>query len=488
MTTKKILYSLALLLLVLFTYYLYRHYSAFKRYNVVMVVSDALRVDVLGCYGGHLKTPNIDWLATQGILFEKAYSIAPWTTPSSVAMFTGEYPGMYRSGMITLKNNPPRPRYYVPDNDLLLPNYLKGIGYDVVKDVINPFAYTYNIMQGFRKVNFHGDLTRQEKKYVEDITGITPKSYFYTHMYGFLNDLLSTSRSQPFFFLKWITDPHAPYDPPEEFKQKIEIDLSGLPQNADFYSTKSFKDSLIKEFSSYEKEYLKKLYEKEVESVDEMIGFIIRVLQQKNLFNNTFVIFTSDHGEAFGEHGRWGHGQDYYETLLHIPLIICGPGIPKGKKEETVVSHLGLMATLKDLLHVEYQDNSQGKSYSFLLTGNPIEAVFYKIIHDNSVFFEVGDKLNSIFKDALLENNYKFIAKKENDYSLYNLADDAGERNDISEKNSEQVNKMLKKVTKIREENGKRKYGLKKLAQEKKGDFKVTEETLEHLKTLGYIE
>jgi len=130
MTTKKILYSLALLLLVLFTYYLYRHYSAFKRYNVVMVVSDALRVDVLGCYGGHLKTPNIDWLATQGILFEKAYSIAPWTTPSSVAMFTGEYPGMYRSGMITLKNNPPRPRYYVPDNDLLLPNYLKGIGYD----------------------------------------------------------------------------------------------------------------------------------------------------------------------------------------------------------------------------------------------------------------------------------------------------------------------------------------------------------------------
>jgi len=486
--TKKIIFSSALLLIVLLLFFFYRHYYTSTGYNIVMVVSDALRVDVLGCYGGHLKTPNIDWLATQGILFERAYSIAPWTTPSSVAMFTGEYPGIYRSGMIRIKNNPPRPRYYVPDNDLLLPNYLKGIGYDVMNDVINPFAHTYNILQGFREVQSYDTLGRQEKKYVEDITGITPKSYFYKHMYGFLSDLLSTSKSQPFFFLKWITDPHSPYDPPEEFKQEIDIDLSQLPKNADFYFTKSFQDSSIQKFSNYEKDYLKKLYEKEVESVDERIGFILRALKQKNLFNNTFVIFTSDHGEAFGEHGRWGHGKDYYETLLHIPLIICGPGIPKGKKEKTVVSHLGLMATLKDLLHVTYQDNSQGKSYSFLLTGNPIETVLYKIINDNAVFFGVGQKLNSTFQDALLENNYKIILKKNNTYSLYDLANDAGELHDISEKNPERVNTMLKKVAIIREANKKRKDGLKKLAKEKKVDFKVTGETLEHLKALGYIE
>ena len=76
-----------------------------------MIVSDSLRVDVLRCYGGHVKTPNIDWLAKQGMLFERAYSISPWTTPSSVAMFTGEYPGIYRSGMMKIKKNPPRPRY-----------------------------------------------------------------------------------------------------------------------------------------------------------------------------------------------------------------------------------------------------------------------------------------------------------------------------------------------------------------------------------------
>jgi arylsulfatase A-like enzyme len=486
--TKKIICSLALSIIVLFTYFLYRYYNAPKGYNVVIIVSDALRVDVLSCYGGDVKTPNIDWLAKQGILFERAYSISPWTTPSSVAMFTGVYPGIYRNGVMKIKNNPPKPRYYVPDNDLLLPNYLKGIGYDVMNDAANPFAYKYNIMQGFREVKTHGKLTRQEKKYVEDITGITPKSYFYKRMYGFLNDLLSTSRNQPFFFLKWINDPHSPYDPPEEFKQKIDVDLSRLSKNADFYSDKSFKDDLIREFSNYEKNYLKKLYEKEVESVDERIGFIIRVLKQKDLFNNTFVIFTSDHGEEFGEHGRWGHGKDYYENLLHIPLIICGPGIPKGKKEETVVSHLSLMATLKDLLQVKYQDNSQGKSYSFLLTGNPIEALLYKIINDNSVFFGVGDKLNSIFYDALLENSYKLILKKSNTYALYNLADDSEELNDISRKNPELLNKMLKKVAKIREENKRRKKTLKKISKEKKGDFKVTKETIEHLKALGYIE
>ena len=66
-----------------------------KRYNVVLIVSDALRIDVLGCYGGDAKTPNINWLAAKGALFKNAYSTAPTTLPSSISMFTGNYSMTY---------------------------------------------------------------------------------------------------------------------------------------------------------------------------------------------------------------------------------------------------------------------------------------------------------------------------------------------------------------------------------------------------------
>ena len=64
-------------------------------YNLLIIVSDALRADALSCYGGEADTPNIDRLATQGVLFENAYSNSSWTVPSSISMFTGDYPGAF---------------------------------------------------------------------------------------------------------------------------------------------------------------------------------------------------------------------------------------------------------------------------------------------------------------------------------------------------------------------------------------------------------
>ena len=239
-----------------------------------------------------------------------------------------------------------------------------------------------------------------------------------------------------------------------------------------------------KNFSDYEHFYIKALYKAEVESVDERVGYIIQALKHRKLLEKTFIVFTSDHGEMFGEHGRLGHGHDYYEELVHIPLIIMGPGIPQGKREKTVVSHLDLMPTLKDLLGVKYADNIQGKSYSALFYGGSIrDRVPYFDRISNTVTKKVGS-------DALRMNGYKLIINKENNrytFELFNLGDDPCEKKDISGENRQIIQKMFKKILDIRKNNKARlKRNLAKVDKDVNLD-KEWKKTMEELKTLGYL-
>ena len=103
-----------------------------KKYNVILIVSDALRRDVLGCYGGELQTPNIDWLANNGALFKNAYSNSTVTQPVAVCLFTGNYSLSY--GAVTDEKRGEQskaPPYvlYVPNREQLIGDALKEIGY-----------------------------------------------------------------------------------------------------------------------------------------------------------------------------------------------------------------------------------------------------------------------------------------------------------------------------------------------------------------------
>ena len=116
--------------------------------------------------------------------------------------------------------------------------------------------------------------------------------------------------------------------------------------------------------SEYEIEYVKNLYLAEVESIDERVGYILKALKHTNLMDNTYIIFTSDHGEFLGEEGYIGHGGSFYEETVHIPLIFFGPGIKPGIKLNAYVSHIDLIPTIKDLLGLKYRAKTEGKSYS----------------------------------------------------------------------------------------------------------------------------
>jgi arylsulfatase A-like enzyme len=466
--------------------------------NIILIVSDALRYDVLGCYGGDADTPNIDWIAKNGLLFENAYSTAPCTMPSAVSIATGNYSRTY-SLVINEKTGNPNRKYicYVHKKEKLLSKELKLKGYDVKMNIENSLAASANNFQGFEEFRQIKELSEAEIRFVENRIRIRktgrPKknipSFSYYHMYDLLHYLLTVPQSRHFFVVKWFFDPHAPYDPPRKFKKRIPIAPDTLPQEEGFYSKSFIKDFnrlvRVDKFSKKECAYIKALYKAEVESLDERVGYILEAMKQRNLLKKTIIVFTSDHGEAFLEHSHLGHGQRCYETLVHIPLIFMGPGIQAGKREKTVVSHLDLMPTLKELVGVKYADQTQGESYSALFYGRPISR--------RAPFFDrVSNSIKSKYteRDALLMDGYKLIVYKKGGkyvFKLFNLTDDSGEMKDISEENREIVRKMFKRITDLRKENKKRlEKNIAKIDKSVELDNEW-EKTMEELKALGYI-
>jgi arylsulfatase A-like enzyme len=311
---------------------------------------------------------------------------------------------------------------------------------------------------------------------------------YYWRMYDLLYYLLTVPEDQHFYILKWFLDPHAPYDPAEKFKDNIAVDPARLPEKPGFYT-----DSLVKELrkvneerplSGYELHYLRTLYKSEVESIDERVGYMIKALENRGLLDKTVIIFTSDHGELFGEHGGIAHGEYFYEPLVNIPLIISGPGIARGKREKSLVSHLDLMPTIKDLAGVNYVDHMKGKSYKALLKEGPSR--------DRVLYFDriSSDITRSPEADALIMNQYKLIIdKKEGRYvpELYNIREDPGETRDISDENKPLLSEMFKKILEFRKDNQLRlKQNAAKIGKGINLE-KETQKTREQLKSLGYL-
>jgi arylsulfatase A-like enzyme len=459
--------------------------------NIIVIVSDALRWDVLGCYGGNAATPNIDRLAKNGVLFENAYSTAPCTMPSAVSITTGNYSRTY--GLtINRKTDDPKRKYiyYVNKKEKLLPKELKQYGYDVKMDVENQLASSTNNFQEFDEFRRIKQMSKEEIRFVEEAipSGRKASSRYY-RIYDLLHYLLTVPEDRHFFLVKWFLDPHAPYDPPEKFRKKISFNTAELPRDKNYYSNNNVKDFnlliRLNDFSEKECAYIKALYKAEVESVDERVGCIIKALEQRKLLKKTIIVFTADHGEAFMEHGHLGHGHRFYETLVHIPLIFMGPGIPPGKREKAIVSQLDLMPTLKDLAGIQYSHQMQGKSYSTLFSG---PSTGDRVPYFDRISNNITDKKTN--SDALLMDGYKLIViqkKNSHIFKLFNLTEDSGEMNDIAEENPDIVKKMLKKIMDLRKENKNRLE--KNIANIEKGvelDEKW-QKTMAELEALGYI-
>jgi arylsulfatase A-like enzyme len=278
-----------------------------------------------------------------------------------------------------------------------------------------------------------------------------------------------------------MLDPHSPYDPVPKFADRIKVDESKLPVPRSYYSKRKYDPA---QRSAIEQIFIRNLYLAEVESVDERVGFIIEMLKHNQLLDSTYIIFTSDHGEQFGEHGLFGHGGHgkgchYYEGLMRVPLIISGPHIPKGKRIKDLISLLDLPPTLKELLGVKYQEKMQGESLG------PI--IFENARRDGHLFFDDIQDHDQV--DALIEGGYKLITLKNDKYELYDIDIDPRELTSFAYRVPERIDLMMDRILKMRKEN---KQLQKKNIQSLGGNLdkmsaEEKQKVIEKLKALGYI-
>jgi arylsulfatase A-like enzyme/tetratricopeptide (TPR) repeat protein len=327
-----------------------------ERPDVVLITIDTLRADHLGCYGYRSGlTPTLDQLAKEGIRFTSAFSAVPLTLPSHTTILTGLYPNKH--GVRDNAAFPPIP-------DKTLPEILKHSGYLTAAFVSGaPLLASFGVNRGFDV--YDDDFVGQERK--ADLTTDRAIQWFKT-------------ASRPFFLWVHYFDPHAPYDPPDQFKQDS---LAARP------------------------------YDGEIAFVDQQLSRLLSALPK-----SCFVIITADHGESLGEHGESTHGVFLYNATLRVPLILKGPGWKPAVRSEPV-SLVDLAPTIAELARATLP-LTEGAS---LLSTKPERTLF-----SESLYAQRNFGYAPLF--AALRHGKKFIQAPRSEF--FNLQSDPLELKNIA--------------------------------------------------------
>jgi arylsulfatase A-like enzyme/Flp pilus assembly protein TadD len=349
--------------------------------NVVVITIDTLRADHLGCYGyRQIRTPNIDALASDGILFRRAYTSVPVTLPSHTVIFTGTYPTF--SGIHDFAGNK-----LGPDQPTLA-SVLKEHGYATGAVVASAVLDSrFGLNRGFDFYYDHFDFNRLEESNIEEME--RPGNVVADRAL----EWLEKNYQKKFFLWMHLYDPHYPYHPPAP------------------YSTR----------------YQNNLYDGEIAFADRQAGRLIRFLKERNLYRNTLIVLSGDHGESLGEHGEKTHGFFIYNATLQVPLIFHLPsGIPASKNSPAELVNLAdIMPTILHALHFAVPSEVQGDNLLPLIEGKkaPDERSLYAETFLPRLHFNWSE-LRGIETER-----YHFIDAPKPE--LYDLSADPGETHNI---------------------------------------------------------
>jgi len=303
--------------------------------NVLLITIDTLRPDRLSSYSHeHLKTPNIDRLASSGVVFTRAFAHTPMTLPSHASILLGTTP-LYHG----VHDN----SHFIVQNEFLtLAEHLKAEGYSTGAFLgAFPLDSRFGLKQGFDVYDDnYGYKSLQEFSYVERRAEIVVNK---------AKDWIDL-QEDPWFCWIHCFDPHQRYDPPEPFN----------------------------------KQYEGQSYNGEVAYVDFSLGQLFDYLETKNIYDKSLIIFTGDHGESLGEHGEPTHGYFAYNSTLWIPLIMSFPGVKSGKVEQNVC-HSDIFPTICDVLGVEKPAFLQGVSLLAAAKGKkiPRRRIYFEALYAN---------------------------------------------------------------------------------------------------------
>jgi uncharacterized sulfatase len=363
---------------------------AAERPNVVLIAVDDMNND-LGCYGHpRVKSSNIDKLASRGVRFDRAYCQYPLCNPSRVSMLSGLRPDTTR--VFDLKTPP---RSHLRDV-VFLPEYFRSQGY-----------HTAHI----GKIFHTGDEFEDPQSWDVEIreTGKNPpagaivksESLNRPVKYGIEWDVLSSrdeetadgvvarqsaamlqrlaADTKPFFLAVGFRRPHQPYAAPQEYFEFYPAErISPLEEPAE-HLTKIPAAAFTyppgtPNLSQQQRQSIVAAYHACITFVDAQIGIVIDALDELKLWDNTIVVFYSDHGYHLGEHGGMWHKMSLFEPSARVPLVIVAPSaIGNGQACERLVELLDIYPTLVELCGLPKREQLEGRSLRPLLE-NPAAA------------------------------------------------------------------------------------------------------------------
>lgn len=414
------------------------------RPNIVLVVLDSVRAPNASTYGyARATTPKLDRLAADGTVYERASSVGCWTLPVHASLFTGRYP--IRHG-VTISAEA------LGDSLPTLAEILGRHGYDTACFSNNAYiSDASGLTRGFAHVDDLWRVTNPRgvsvPRLTQRIKALERRGPLLRPIVGLLRRLKRArlmmkawrsrkdsgarhtnerirewlrgrDRSRPFFAFVNLMEAHEPYLPPYPYnRQFVPKRISPLR----VLNVAGRRDEILgSRRRDEELEILEGLYDGTIRYADEMVGELVDLLDaEAGGAERTSIIVTSDHGDAFGEHGHLGHRLSLYEELLHVPLVIrhaAGTSGPKRVPHPVSVGDL-----FPTVLHMADAREAEAGDFVSLLDAAPADRA---IVAENT-----GPKsIDGLVARSRREGDLKLIWRSDGRHELYDLAQDPAER------------------------------------------------------------
>jgi arylsulfatase A-like enzyme len=435
--------------------------------HVIVISLDTTRADHLGCYGNAwIRTPNLDALADESILFTNFMTVVTTTLPAQTSLFTGKYPHTHGT---------PRNGFMVNRDNVMLAEVLKDAGFHTA-GFPGSFAldsrFDFNL--GFDHYDENYDIlvgTGGVEQAQRSAAALTDA------VIGYLEKMAVYSRM--FLFVHYF-DPHAPYAPPPPFDKmygpegETDVPETGLEIRGDE--------------GSLNVRAMRRLYAGEVSYMDEHVGRLLKYLSHRGILDESLLIVTSDHGENLGEHqGYFDHGWTTFETELSAVCMIRLPGaVHGGTKVEPLAAIIDVMPTVLSFLKLELPEGMEGEMLDLSIPSH--------IATSNRRYGEATKPHQGLETNPLWHNLRKQQCIRDGDYkyvvtpfqrteALFNVVADPEERVNLLLSPSPAVKLQAATLRRLLGHWG-------NSAKPLPSHFEETqfEETVEKLKALGYLQ
>ncbi len=404
-----------------------------KNCNVIFVLVDTLRADHMGINGYYRNTtPFIDgFFSNRSVHFSNTRSQAGCTFPSINSLLTSKYSYHFINGpdqQLTKVSSNGVYRYKfkgIPDSYDSIETILQEEGYSTyavsASPVVRDTPSSYNRDGGFR----NGFDEFDESCYRDDA--------------GCINNKVSRfikKTDRPFFMYLHYMEPHSPYDTPYPFKKEFsdreyDGDIEDLDKRTPKPIEMMIRENRNDEIEDSDIQFLIDSYDDEILYFDSKFQELITDLDEKEMLNNTIIVFMSDHGEEFLEHEYIAHCHSLYEPVIKVPLAFYFPGQEEGIHIDSLAQNLDIVPTVLDYLSIDYEDyDFDGVSLRPAIENNDVV---------NTHSFSNQNKYRSIIDSK----DYKLIKDiSENRSELYNIGKDPLEQKDLVDTNRRKLESL----------------------------------------------